>query len=175
MDVIRLGTVDDAAAIARIHVEGWRAAYAGIVPAELMASRTKLPVRTAEFEEALRTADEGDRFWLFERDGEDVALAYTRTGRDADVASPGELKLFYTLPELKGGGIGLRLFEHATGELMDRGLSPYLYTFRENAAARAWYERRGWRADGASAPWSDRGEYPELIEVRYRPGIDDRR
>jgi len=170
MDVIRPGTVGDAATIARIHVEGWRAAYADIVPPELMAARTRLAVRTVEFEEALRDAAEGERFWLFERDGQGVALAYTRPGRDSDVPNPGELKLFYTLPELKGGGIGVRLFEHAIGDLVDRGLSPYLYTFRENAAARAWYERRGWRADGASAPWSDRGEYPDLIEFRYRPG-----
>ncbi len=169
MDLIRIGTAGDAATIARIHVEGWRAAYGGIVPPELMASRTRLQVRTAEFEEALRNAGDGDRFWLFERDGEGVALAYTRLGRDTDVPNPGELKLFYTLPGLKGGGIGLRLFEHAIGDLAARGLSPYLYTFRENAAARAWYERRGWHADGAFAPWSDRGEYPDLIEVRYRP------
>ena len=169
MDSIRLGTVDDAATIARIHVEGWRAAYRDIVPPELMASRTRLDVRTADFQEALCEADDGDRFWIFERDGEGAALAYTRQGHDEDVANPGELKLFYTLPELKGGGIGLRLFDYAIGDLISRGLSPYLYTFRENAAARAWYERRGWHADGASAPWSDRGDYPDLIEVRYRP------
>lgn len=169
MDEIRLASLADARTLARIHIEGWQAAYSHIVPAELMASRT-VDSREQEFAELLRAHDDGDRFWLFERDGSAAALAYTRVGRDTDIASGGELKLFYTLPGMKGGGIGLKLFEHATGDLATRGMSPYLYTFRENAAARAWYERRGWRADGASAPWSDRGEWPELIEVRYVAG-----
>jgi GNAT superfamily N-acetyltransferase len=169
MDEIRSATVADAQTLARIHIEGWQAAYQQIVPPELMASRT-VESRTREFVDLFAAGDEGDRFWLFERDGKPAALAYTRVGRDSDIASGGELKLFYTLPELKGGGIGLRLFEHATGDLVRRGMAPYLYTFRDNVAARAWYERRGWRADGASAPWSDRGEWPELVEVRYVAG-----
>jgi GNAT superfamily N-acetyltransferase len=168
MDRIRLATVADSRAIATIHVEGWHAAYRDIVPPELLASRT-VDSREREFAEVFATPPPDDRCWLMEREGEPVAFAYTRPGRDTDIPAAGELKFFYTLPTLRGNGLGVRLFEHAIGDLTSRGLNPYLYTFRENAAARAWYERHGWRADGASAPWSDRGEYPELIEVRYRP------
>lgn len=168
MDQVRLATLGDARAIATIHVEGWRAAYQRIVPPELMASRT-VKSRTANFEEAIGNVTPDERYWLVERDGAPGAFAYTRPGRDTDIANPGELKLFYTAPVLRGSGIGLLLFAHAIDDLVARGMQRYLYTFRQNSAARAWYEKRGWQHDGASAPWSDRGEYPELIEVRYRP------
>ena len=119
----------------------------------------------------LGLVDDGrDTVWVSEREGQVVGFAYTRRGLDIDIERPGELKLFYVNPLLRGSGLGLPLFERAVGDLQDRGLRPYLYTFRDNVAARSWYEKRRWFADGASAPWSDRGEYPELVEVRYRPG-----
>ena len=165
---IRLGTVSDARALATIHVEGWLAAYRDIVPPELLASRS-VDARERDFVVLLSGNLEGHRVWVSERDGEAVGFAYTRPGLDADIERPGELKLFYVNPVLRGSGVGLPLFEHAIAALRARGLQPYLYTFRDNAAARRWYEKRGWRPDGASAPWSETGDYPELVEVRYRP------
>lgn len=165
---IRAATVSDARALASIHVEGWRAAYQEIVPPELLAMRT-IDSREHDFKELLSAPVKGHDVWVSELVGDVVGFAYTRPGLDADIDRPGELKLFYVSPRLRGSGIGLPLFEHAVAALRARDLSPYLYTFRDNAAARRWYEHRGWRADGQTAPWSDRGEYPELIEVRYRP------
>jgi ribosomal protein S18 acetylase RimI-like enzyme len=107
--------------------------------------------------------------WVSEQDGHVVGFAYTRVRPDADLASGGELKLFYVDPCRKGEGIGLPLFKHAIGDLRERGLEPYLYTLKDNHAARGWYERRGWRADGAEMPWSNADEYPDILEVRYRP------
>jgi GNAT superfamily N-acetyltransferase len=165
---IRPGTVADSHALAVIQIAGWEAAYRHIVPPELFAART-VEVREAEFRSLFAAADDDVRVWVSERGGEALGFALTRRGLDRDIENPGELKLFYVQPALRSSGIGLPLFEHAVGDLSERGLQPYLYTFRDNAAARGWYERRGWHADGATAPWSDRGEYPELVEVRYRP------
>jgi GNAT superfamily N-acetyltransferase len=165
---IRLAAVSDARALATIHVEGWQAAYQHIVPPELFASRS-VDARERDFVELLSHPGDDDRVWVCESPRDVVGFAYTRSGKDVDIAQPGELKLFYVSPALRGSGIGLALFEHAMADLQGRSLSPYLYTFRDNAAARQWYEKRGWRADGAAAPWSDKGDYPELIEVRYRP------
>jgi len=166
---IRLATAADARTLATIHVEGWLAAYRDIVPPELLASRS-IDARERDFIELLSGNHEGHHVWVSERDGESVGFAYTRPGLEADIERSGELKLFYVNPLLRGSGVGLPLFEHAIGALRARGLQPYLYTLRDNAAARTWYEKRGWRHDGATTPWSDRGEYPELVEVRYRPG-----
>lgn len=164
--MIRLATVADSLALATIHSEGWRAAYQHIFPPEAFALRT-VEVREAEFREALAEPAHEERIWVSERGGEVVGFAYTRPGIDADIPRGGELKLFYVAPVLKGGGIGLLLFEHAVGDLVARGLAPYLYTLEKNQLARAWYERRGWRHDGAAMPWSP--EYPDILEVRYRP------
>lgn len=166
--VIRQAAPDDARALATIHSEGWLAAYQHIFPPEAFAYRT-VDVRETEFREVLEQPDEGDRIWVAERDDEVAGFAYTRIRAEPDIAAGGELKLFYVAPNLKGGGIGLPLFEHAVADLVGRGFEPYLYTLKENHAARAWYERRGWRHDGAAMPWSDRGEFPEIVEVRYRP------
>jgi len=168
IDNIRLATLPDARALATIHVEGWHAAYRDIVPPELLARRS-VDVRERDFVALLSHPGDDDRIWVSESEGRVAGFAYTRAGKDSDVDRPGELKLFYVSPGLRGSGIGLPLFEHAVADLEARKLSPYLYTFRDNAAARRWYEKRGWRHDGASAPWSDRGEYPKLVEVRYRP------
>ncbi len=168
MTAIRLATLADARAIATIHVEGWEASYRHIFPPEAFAART-VDARERDFREGLAEAPNETRMWVNEREGEVAGFAYTRPGTDADIANGGELKLFYVSPRLQGGGVGLGLFEHAVGDLIARGFDPYLYTLRENAAARAWYEKRGWRHDGAIAPWSSAGEYPDIVEVRYRP------
>jgi GNAT superfamily N-acetyltransferase len=166
--LIRLATEDDAPAIAEIHVEGWQAAYRHIFPPEAFENRN-VATREREFRDFLSNPGPEDRIWVAELEGGVAGFAYTRAGLDTGIALGGELKLFYVRPELRGSGVGLPLFEHAIADLEARGLQPYLYTLRDNAAARAWYERRGWRHDGAESPWSDRGEYPEITEVRYRP------
>ena len=165
---IRQATVADVRALAEIHIAGWREAYQRIFPPEIFAART-VDVREREFRDFFAKGEE-PCIWVSEAGGRLVGFAYTRPGQETDVADGGELKLFYVLPELRGSGIGLPLFEHAVADLEARGFQPYLYTLRENAAARAWYETRGWHHDGAVGPWSDRGEYPEIVEVRYRPG-----
>lgn len=167
--MIRPATISDARALATIHSEGWLAAYRHIFPPEVFAYRT-VDIREAEFRDALEQPDAGDRIWVAEHDGEVAGFAYTRTRDEPDIPCGGELKLFYVAPSLKGGGIGLPLFEHTVADLLQRYLEPYLYTLKENHAARAWYERRGRRHDGAVMPWSDSGEFPEIVEVRYRPG-----
>ncbi|MEO6398956.1 MAG: GNAT family N-acetyltransferase [Tepidiformaceae bacterium] len=170
---IRRATVADVRELAEIHIAGWRGAYQHIFPPEMFAART-VDVRELEFRD-LFSKDAAPCIWVSESAGRIVGFAYTRPGEEPDVVDGGELKLFYVLPELRGTGIGLPLFEYAVADLATRGLEPYLYTLRDNAAARAWYAERGWRHDGAVALWSDRGEYPEILEVRYRPDSADPR
>ncbi len=168
-DPIRLVTAADARALAVIHIEGWRASYQHIFPREAFAART-VEIREREFDELFAAPGEPPCIWVSEQDGRVVGFAYTRPGHEADIPNGGELKLFYVSPGLRGSGIGLPLFEHAIADLRSKGLEPFLFTLRKNAVARRWYEKRGWQHDGAEAPWSDRGEYPEIVEVRYRPG-----
>ncbi len=165
--------MDDARALAVIHIEGWRAAYQHIFPPEAFAARTT-ETREREFGELFAAPGEPPCIWVSEQDGRVAGFAYTRPGHEPDIPNGGELKLFYVAPGLRASGLGLPLFEHAIADLREKGFQPFLYTLRDNAAARRWYEKRGWQADGAEMPWSDRGEYPEIVEVRYRPGTEGR-
>jgi len=167
--LIRPATPKDARALAEIHIEGWWAAYQHIFPAEAFTART-VEKREAEWDEYFAEPQDESRVWVSSFAGTVAGFAYTRAGRDGDIPGGGELKQFYVRPERKGQGIGLPLFRKAVEDMEARGMHAYLYTLKENLAARAWYEKRGWIADGTEAPWSDRGEYPEILEVRYRPG-----
>ena len=55
---IRIATKEDAPDIAKIHVEAWRSAYKGIMPAEYLESLS-VEARTKEWFEALSTTSPG--------------------------------------------------------------------------------------------------------------------
>jgi ribosomal protein S18 acetylase RimI-like enzyme len=59
------------------------------------------------------------------------------------------------------------LFEHAVNDLAERGFrTGMLWTLATNDRAKRFYERAGWRLDGAEK--TDRMDEFELNEVRYR-------
>jgi hypothetical protein len=45
-----------------------------------------------------------------------------------------------------------------------------LWVLADNHRSRAWYESRGWHADGATSLWSESGV--PLPEIRLRQGLD---
>lgn len=173
---IRPGTDADLLAIATIHVHGRQAAYRGLVPDHVLDAWT--PEAWAE----ARTADLARhgpalRTWVAE-DGDPGAgllgFADTAPAGDAGLPGAGEVLLLYVDPAAIGGGIGGALLAHATADLAARGFAPLLlWTLEGNVRARRFYERAGWRADGASRPWwATEGQAVALREVRYRRDLD---
>src|SRR5690606_8525955 len=136
-DGIRPATLADAGAIAAIHTGGWHAAYRHIFDDDTFRRRS-VDVRLAEYRELLADMPREERLWVAEREGRIAGFAYIRPGLDTDIERGGELKLLYVRPSERGGGIGLSLFDYAVADLRARGYAPYLYTLRENAAARRW-------------------------------------
>jgi GNAT superfamily N-acetyltransferase len=90
--------------------------------------------------------------WVAEREGRVIGVAA--------LEGP-TLEQLYVLPEEQGRGVGSALLEKAR-ELSSGGLT--LWTFQRNAAARAFYERRGFTAvkftDGS-------GNEEQEPDVRY--------
>lgn len=76
------------------------------------------------------------RVWLARRAGVLVGFA---------AATDVELDGLYVLPHESGAGIGSALLK-AVGEVRR------LWVLEDNHAARAWYERRGWRNSGQRQP-----------------------
>jgi GNAT superfamily N-acetyltransferase len=164
---IRAATVDDARAIAQIHVDGWRAAYRGQMPDAFLAGLS-VDVRAEQRRkdlEALRSPEH--RTWVAEDGGRIVAFAITGPSRDADApAGASELFAIYADPARWGTGVGRALLAHVVDDLSGRGASAVtLWVLDSNARARRFYETAGFVADGGekTAPFGG----ATLRELRY--------
>src|SRR6185436_14687493 len=90
---VRAATVDDARAIAEIHVAGWRAAYRGHMPDDFLAALS-VEQRTEHHRRGIGTPRSPEhRTWVAESDGRIVAFAITGPSRD-EGAAPGVAELF---------------------------------------------------------------------------------
>jgi GNAT superfamily N-acetyltransferase len=147
---VRAATVADAAALAELKVCAWRAAYGGVLPAELLAALDPTEEREA-WARYLETVPPGDRLWLAEEGGELVGYARTGPAEDADLPpETGELYGLYVEPERIGTGLGRRLLVHALDDLRDRGLVRVaIWHFAGNEVAARFYERADIRVDGS--------------------------
>ena len=140
--LVQPATVDDAAAIARVHVQSWREAYAGRMPADFLASLDE--ARFARNWENILADGVTDAF-VAERDGEVVGWATAGPGRDDDAPRPRELEGIYLLAAAHGSGAGQLLLDAAVGDAR-----AYLWVMDGNARAEAFYRRNRFARDGAT-------------------------
>lgn len=145
--MIRPATAADARALAELEVRAWRWAYVDFVA-----------------EEDMITIADRVRRWEGENvDGAFVAEVDGRVVGVVQVDDAGQLRGLYVEPAAQGAGLGAALHDFALAELAQRGASEAtLWVFEGNGHARAFYERRGWTADGAT------GVAAEAPELRYR-------
>ena len=163
---VREATPDDAESIAVVHVASWQWAYAGLLPADRLASLSTQQ-RAQRWSEVL--TEPNDALTLVgERAGRIVGFASAGPARDDDLApGVGELWGLYVHPDVAGDGTGYRLHEGAMAWLREQGArSAVLWMLRGNKRAHAFYERQGWRLDG-SEKVDERPDGFVLDEVRY--------
>lgn len=77
---VRMATVNDAAAIARVHVDSWRTTYAGIVPDDFLAGLSYAS-REQRWRELLSGVSVA---WVAEADGAVVGFAAGGANREPD-------------------------------------------------------------------------------------------
>ena len=164
---LRRAREDDAAGIAQVHVGTWRSAYEGLMPAPFLAGLTT-ETRERFWRDEIRTLPPDRRPWVAERDNEIVGFEHSGPARDDDAPpTAGELYLIYVVEECWSRGLGRELLAHGERDLKQRGYAiALLWVLEGNDRARAFYERGGWKADGAAKPHDFGGT--ELVEVRYR-------
>jgi GNAT superfamily N-acetyltransferase len=166
MDVTcRPMTDDDLDAVCELHVRAWQAAYRGIVP------QAFLDGMTPEARAARRRGADLSGQHVAEADGEVLGWAvvgpYRDDEGDAPAAGCGEIEAIYARPDVVGTGVGRVLMAYALGELRRQELSPVLlWVLAANDRARRFYEKAGFRADGATHDYEIAGA--TLPEVRYR-------
>ncbi|MGC4105065.1 MAG: GNAT family N-acetyltransferase [Thermomicrobiales bacterium] len=98
-----------------------------------------------------------------------LGVCHVGPDRDADDSvrhGCGEVALIYVLPEAQGRGVGRALLDEACDAMLDLGFTEArLWVLADNAPAIAFYERMGWRADGAAKQEEIGGQVIE--ECRY--------
>jgi GNAT superfamily N-acetyltransferase len=149
---VRVAWAADAEAIAATQVRAWQAAYADVLPAEVLA---QLPV--AAFSERWRFSIERPRE---ARQRVLVALERARvrgfaatapaTDADADPATDAELAEFVVDPDAVHAGHGSRLL-HAAVDTMraDRFARATIWLTPTDDPVRSFLAAQGWAADGA--------------------------
>ena len=166
---IRAATLDDCRAIAEIHVAGWRHAYRGQMPDELLASLS-VDEREKQRRQWLEKPPTPEhRTWVAEaEDGAIAGFAITGPQRaEGGAAGSAEIYAIYVDPARIGSGVGRALFERAVGDLRERGfVDVVLWVLDTNERARRFYEAAGMAADGGTKRATFGGV--ELTEVRYR-------
>jgi ribosomal protein S18 acetylase RimI-like enzyme len=146
---IRRATPEDAPTLAKIHVDSWQAAYQGIVPASHLEGFT-YPRREDAFRQALTANTE--ETYLVTEDNQAIAILTIGPSRDDDLdtTTTGELWGIYITPDYWRKGVGSRLVDEAESMLRSRGYTQVvLWVLEDNLNARRFYERVGYRLDGA--------------------------
>jgi ribosomal protein S18 acetylase RimI-like enzyme len=164
---IRTAELDDAARIAQIHVQSWRAAYSQILRPEIL-SRYSVQDRQEMWKQVLRLPkDEPTRMFVLTVDGNTVGFSLTLPGRDDDLDPhlTAELAGLYFVPSHWRRGLGTELQDRALDELRKQGFhDAVLWVLEENSAARAFYEFTGWKFDRKDPSYRDF----QAASVRYR-------
>jgi len=172
---IRPATPNDAQAVARIRVQGWRFAYQGLISQDYLDSLSvaedtermrgylsQLPQNSPPSRSASVQGSDGEKrsFMLAARD--DAVLGFCRFSAAPDKidraerATPGgtmngRLHALYIDPDSLGQGIGHALMNHALSTFAAWGCErATLWVLEGNSRAISFYERQGWRCTGAT-------------------------
>ncbi len=171
---IRRGSGPDAEAVARLHVDSWRATYRSELPAWYLDA-LDIAARTIQWRN--RIALPGVRI-LMANDGDDaVGFAAFGPSRDGDLDQSlwSQLYNFHVAPSQRGHGVGLRLWQAMLAELAPEGSTGLtLWVVGTNLEARQFYERRGLRADGR-VQFESLAPGAGFEELRYRRTFADMR
>jgi ribosomal protein S18 acetylase RimI-like enzyme len=169
--LVRSARLEDAAAIAEVHVRTWQAAYEHVFGAERLATLDH-EQRRAQWESRLaaQAREAGYSSYVAEDEGGHV-VGFATAGASRDVGDEGELYAIYVLPEAWGSGAGRELMSAVLESLRSSGFAgAALWVLEDNPRARRFYERDGWTPDG------ERREQEALgipfVEVRYRITLD---
>ncbi|MFC5152066.1 GNAT family N-acetyltransferase [Streptomyces amakusaensis] len=174
MPQVREMTTADIDAVSALRVAGWQSAYAGIVPqpyldamtaeADALRRRERLALSRPRTTDLVAVAD-GDT------DGVPVGWACLGPSRD-EAARPdtAELYALYARPDLIGTGIGRALLTTAHSRARTQHFTSItLWVLAANHPARLFYERAGYRPDGATQ--DDVYTDTTLTELRYTSAL----
>jgi GNAT superfamily N-acetyltransferase len=166
---LRPATVDDAAAIAALHIASWQTAYRGAV-SDAYLDTLDVAQHTGNWRQ--RLLDGSDHVLLAVED--DVVVAFCAVGPSADTDADRTTWLIANLhvtPDRKRQGVGTQIFEAAVALAHQHGARQVtLWVIEVNQAARRFYEKRGMLPDGARRRDNTPGRDVALVRYALVPG-----
>ena len=179
---IRVATPDDAGAIERVRVAGWRAAYPGLVPqAYLDAMRLDSRGVAARRQQMNRNPPDVRSLVSLATGGADAVVGFVVYGPDREgdhvstgagyrTGRAGEVYALYVDPGAWSRGHGRALLDRAAYGLAGDGYARAgLWVLEGNARARSFYERFGMSATGERQMYEVSGV--RVPEVRYEMSL----
>lgn len=146
---VRTATPHDVEAIARIHVETWRATYAGIIPDPYLVHMDRARQRR-QWHHAVRAAGRGHQVLVAQlADGEVVGFASCGPARRDTLPRrapyDGEVYTLYVALDYQGQGHGKRLLDACFETLRAQDKSAAVIWVLAANPARFFYEAQGGR------------------------------
>lgn len=162
--MIRKVQQGDANALAYIQTESWKAAFAGILDAEMLAKCTDIDRATAMYQ-MLLDENKGNGYLLTVNE-KPHCIAYWDAARDPEFAGKAELICIHSLPDNWHKGFGSQMMDLVLMDIKKAGYSEVvLWVFRDNLRARAFYEAKGFILKEIAKPAFD------TEEVLYSKGL----
>jgi 3-deoxy-manno-octulosonate cytidylyltransferase (CMP-KDO synthetase) len=144
--VYRKANVEDALAVAKVHVESWHKSFAGIVPQEFLDNLT-VEKREQAFRQ--RFGEANHKMFVAEtaKDGI-IGFADFGAARESNFAFEAELYAIYLLREFQGKGIGENLFKLCQKEMSANGFNSMYLIALEVSPYKSFYEKMGGKIVG---------------------------
>lgn len=165
---VRRALPADAPGIGRVHTDAWLWAYDGLFDPTVLGRRDA-GRSTAMWQRII--AEGANVVLVAERDDAVVGFAGCGASRDEDAPDApdaGELYAIYIEPAAYRTGVGSALMARVLAELAAAGhREAIVWVLESNERGRTFYERWGWRPDGATKD-EPNGDAPPLTDVRYR-------
>jgi len=141
--LIRAAKLQDADMLARAHVDTWRQAYAGIVPADFLAGLTY--ERSAERWRGRLSNVEPGQFVFVAENGASQVVGFATGGpeRDQDPEYQGEVYALYVRPEYQRHHLGRKLVQTSVEHLRQNGIGTLLIWVLAQNPSRRFYESLG--------------------------------
>ena len=159
---IRPSRAGDGEPLARMHERCWVISYAGLADPSWVVDRP-FAQRAADWEGF--ATGKGEPMWVADDGGVAIGEVAAGASRDADAPpGTGEILALYVDPGRQREGIGTALLARAVDELRAAGFTrATLWTLGASEQSTAFYERNGWRRDGAEKDGGQTG----ALHVRY--------
>jgi GNAT superfamily N-acetyltransferase len=158
---IRKAKIDDSAGLAKVQVDSYRTAYAGIFP-QAYLDQFSYEEQEQDWRDWISSRPEDVLYVAVLEPGGIVAYALARPGPTQIAPYDSELMALHVVRPHQRQGIGRWLVAAVAGQLQQKGCSSLMLWVLEENRARGFYERLGGHLLGES-----KVSWCEKLEVAY--------